>query len=269
MAAASEGLASEGLAIHDFDGPRSLAAHDLPDGRVHLWRVGIDRLPMDPGELFALLSADERERARAMASETCRRRYVAVRGLLRLLLAAHTGLAPERIGFAYNPHGKPSLSPAASSNDEGPRACAAPLGFGIAHSGRLALLAIRAGGEVGVDVEYERAAAREAEIAARFFSSEEAGTVRERSGPERRIAFYRLWTRKEAYVKARGRGLAVSFPRFTVSADACARLLADEEDPAGPDEWLLADVPVPVPFYAACAWNRARSRRQRGIAMDS
>jgi len=249
MAAASgEGDANRAPAIRDYDPERGFQTPaETGRGRVLVWRIFLDRLAWSPEPLLGLLAEDERDRAARMTSAAGRREYVVVRALLRMLLGERLGIAPESVRFSIGPMGKPSLS----LGTPGP-----PLECGVSHSHALALLAVAAGGEVGVDVERERRGLRAEAVARRFFSVSEARIVRQREGAARREAFYRLWTRKEAYMKARGRGLARAFPRFTVSADASPRLIADEEDGGAPAEWGLADIPVPRPYRAACAWKR-------------
>ena len=139
--------------------------------------------------------------------EEHRQRFVAARGALRETLAKYAGCEPGRLEFQYGAAGKPALA----SGD---------LHFNLSHSRGLALYAVARGREVGVDIEKVRREAALQLIAARFFPPEEAEALRALPPAERVEAFFRLWTRKEAYIKARGEGLRILAesidPRWTV-----------------------------------------------------
>ena len=144
------------------------------------------------------LSTDERGRARRLRFERDRARFVLGRGMLRMILSRYTGVPAEELVFAYGANGKPNLS-SISSGDI--------LQFNVAHSDSLALYAVAREYEVGIDVERIHTTDDADEIAARFFSERE--NIWWRSLPEHRRgeAFFNLWTRKEACLKASGDGL--------------------------------------------------------------
>lgn len=164
------------------------------------------RIPVTPSvrDLFlSVLSVEESDRARRFIPERERELYVTAHGLLRLLLGAAVGEAPGSLRFASGPWGKPYLvHPAARRSSAGLPA------FNIAHSGERVLLAFCANGAVGVDVERHRKLSDALDIAERFFSPREASVVRALHGGERDDAFFRIWTRKEAVVKAAGLSVA-------------------------------------------------------------
>jgi len=140
----------------------------------------------------AVLSGGERSRAAALRGEALRRRYVASHAAVRRLLAALVGGTPAALPIARGPNGKPELP-------GGPR-------FSLSHSGDLALVAIDPLHEVGVDVEQVRPVREADDIAARWFSPEERAILRA-AGADGGAAFARLWTRREAWLKALGVGL--------------------------------------------------------------
>jgi 4'-phosphopantetheinyl transferase len=166
----------------------------LAGAEVHLWRI---RLAPCSDEL---LSEDERARARRFRFPLHRERFVAARSALRRILAAYLDLDPAGLRFQYSPHGKPRLEQEW-------------LRFNLAHSEDLALCAVAHGREVGVDIERIRPRPDEG-IPERFFSPSEAAQLRGLPPP----AFYRYWTAKEAWLKARGEGLSVALDSFDVSA---------------------------------------------------
>ena len=149
--------------------------------------------------LTALLSPDERERAARFRFDLHRNRYVAARAQLRLILSAHTGVAPEAIEFAYGTRGKPSVD---------------GIAFNVSHSGDIGIVAVTSSAPVGVDVELVRAVDDLRGMARISFSSSEREQVLSASDPL--AAFFRCWTRKEAYVKATGEGLSAALDAFTV-----------------------------------------------------
>lgn len=219
--------------------PSALAA-----GEVHVWRIAIDRDRAEVDRLAELLSADERERARRLRVGRVRGRFVVARGMLRSLLGRYLGAAPSTIGFRYGPRGKPALD----DRDGSPR-----LQFNLAHSEGLALLALSPDRRVGIDVEAIRPMDDLGRIVERFFSPRERAAFGELTEARRTAAFFRGWTRKEAYLKATGEGLATPLDQFVVSIapDEPAALLevAGRPDEAG--RWCLHDVDAGPGFAAA------------------
>jgi 4'-phosphopantetheinyl transferase len=159
--------------------------------------------------LAGCLSDRERRRAARLSASRERRRFIVARARLREELAARLGTGPAQVEFAYGARGKPAL--AAPWSASGWR-------FNVAHCGSLALYAFSREGEVGVDVEAVREVPEAAAIAARFFSPAERDHVLEAPPAGRAHAFLRLWTRKEALVKALGEGLAAPLHELDVSA---------------------------------------------------
>lgn len=228
--------------------PRS-AAHARAAAPVDLWLIDLDVSTDTRRRLAAALSADERSRAARFRRPRDAERYVTGRGRLRQVLAECTGVAPEALRFRYGRWGKPSLDPRH----------ALPLGFNLAHSAGIGLLAVAPlGPEVGVDIELPEPAADIEAVAERFFSAAEREALRALPRADRAAAFYRCWTRKEAVLKARGSGLSLRLDAFDVTVDprlpaAVTRFLpahpdlTDLPDPAGPTgpsagDWQLVDL---------------------------
>ena len=213
----------------------------LRSDAVHVWCAALDQPAWRVRGLVGILAPDERERAERFHFERLRRRFVVGRGVLRIILAGYLGMAPEAVRFAYRPRGKPHLADA----DDG------ALRFNVAHSGRLALYAVTRGRELGVDLEEVRPLEDAEPIAARYFSVGEAAALRALPPAERLAGFFRCWTRKEAYIKARGEGLAIPLHEFDVSVapDEPARLLGSRWEPGDADRWTLVGL-SPAPGYA-------------------
>lgn len=224
------------------------APEDLAPRRdeVHVWRVALD--PPSPWvERFeAVLSPVERARADRYHRAGDRARCVVGRGWLRTLLGRYLADDPGRLEFRYGRQGKPELA--------GP-AGVPPLRFNLAHSRDLALLAVVQGRQVGIDMEAIRPLADADRIIARFFSPRERAAYLSLPEPERPDAFFRAWTRKEAYLKATGLGLSLALDQFAVALapGEPARLVHVEGRPHEPERWALHDLEPGPGFTAALA----------------
>jgi 4'-phosphopantetheinyl transferase len=216
--------------------PWEFAAGPPPLGEedVHVWRVSLDPQEKCRAELSRLLSPDEEARARRSYFPRDRDRFVVCRGVLRLLLGKYLALDPQRLCFVCGANGKPAL-------EEG---TADGLRFNVAHSEGLALIAVTRGREVGVDLERVRPEMATEEIAVRFFVPREVRALRALPQRLRPAAFFRCWTRKEAYIKATGAGLTRALDRFevTLQPGEPAALLADRDDPGAVRRWSLEEV---------------------------
>ncbi|MFN3647963.1 MAG: 4'-phosphopantetheinyl transferase family protein [Armatimonadota bacterium] len=218
---------------------------ELLENEVLVWRVAIPEDAPAP-ELAAVLSPDERERAGRYHFARDRHRYLTVRGTLRLLLARYVDLAPETLRFRYGPFGKPELEGCPGEID---------LRFNVSHSGDLGLIALTRGRAVGVDVEQVRPELSYQELADRYFSPAEAAAIRALPAETRRLAFFHCWTRKEAYVKARGDGLSRELAAFSVSVapDEPAALLQCASAPDAPSRWSLQTLNLGPGYVGALA----------------
>jgi 4'-phosphopantetheinyl transferase len=213
----------------------------VPGGHeVHVWYAVLDG-PAETRDATSLLSDDERERAARFHFERDRRRFVAGRTTLRRLLAAYTGTAAADLVFRASEGGKPEL------------ACHPTLQFNVSHSHELLACAVSAF-RVGIDVEHLRPLPNALDLASRFFSMAEVEALRREDGRTLERRFFTCWTRKEAYVKATGQGLAAPLDRFTVSLDpARPALLHADGDPAAPHRWTLADLDAGEAYVGAVA----------------
>ena len=180
----------------------------LAQGAVHVWAVRLDRPQSQVDDLRDTLSGDELDRGSRFYFDRDRRRFVCARGALRQILGAYLEVDPADLSFSYGLHGKPALS----------RAEAGALSFNVSHSSELALIAVApADVELGVDVEEVRAMQDRDEIARQCFAPSEIARLQALPVTMREDAFYRCWTRKEAYLKALGDGLAKPLDSFDVT----------------------------------------------------
>lgn len=207
----------------------------LCDGEAHVWRAGLEPGATTLRRLREILSADEQERADRFHFQRDREHFVAARGGLREILGRYTGAAPESLRFSYDDYGKPSLSVGAGGT---------PPRFNVSHSGGVALYAVAAGRAVGVDIERVREDFAGLDIAKNFFSPDEVAALGALPADQRAAAFFDCWTRKEAYIKARGHGLSHPLHLFTVSLTPGrpAALLRTDDDPAEAARWTLVEL---------------------------
>jgi 4'-phosphopantetheinyl transferase len=212
-----------------------------PRRAVELWwgsaATAQTRLP----GLLALLDAGERRRAARFRAEGGRQRFIAAHAMLRCLLATRTGVPPQQIALVAGPRGKPALAAAG----------AAGLHFNLAHSGELAVAAL-ADSELGVDIEVPRPFPRAERFAARFFARCEQHWLAAQPDDERDRSLLRLWTFKEAYLKAVGSGIAMPLSSIEIDPELPALLGVAGVAPA-PGDWTLLEVALPVPALCAVA----------------
>lgn len=194
-----------------FDHTRSwrTAAPTLDTSDVHLWLMSLNQPPREVEALQLLLSEEELIRTNRFRFETDRRTHIVSRGLLKRLLGVYLNIDPPLVRIAYNAFGKPSLTRGIRNRQ---------LHFNLAHSGEFVLFGFTQHQELGVDLELLRASdGYMRSIANRFFAADERAMLNSVRKPELSRAFFRIWTRKEAYVKAIGQGVSYPFETFDVT----------------------------------------------------
>ncbi|HEX6863098.1 MAG TPA: 4'-phosphopantetheinyl transferase superfamily protein [Thermoanaerobaculia bacterium] len=214
---------------------------DLGPGEIDVWSIRLDPSPDRVERLGRLLAPDEWERANRFRFDKHRRQYVVGRGALRTLLGAYLGIRPELVRFTYGPRGKPFLAPPHDASG---------LQFNLTNSDELALVGFVRGREIGVDVEYLRKMPDCEQISERFFSESERKVLRSIPFPAKEEAFFNCWTRKEAYLKAVGEGLAAPLDSFdvTLAPGDPPRMLTLEGDAARAARWFFHHL-RPAPDY--------------------
>jgi 4'-phosphopantetheinyl transferase len=208
----------------------STEALPLEPADVHLWAIDLDE-PWDARlALRDTLSREEAVRAGRFRYPLHRQRYIAGRGLLRCLLGAYLGLDPAQVRFAFGTYGKPRLDPVCSPHG---------LQFNLSHAANAAIFAFCRGRSVGVDVEQVDPNVAWDSVAPRFFHAGEVAVLRRLLPPEQARTFFRFWTVKEAYLKARGWGLGANarLPDCSLLPNAPAWQIADPSDAAVWSGW--------------------------------
>jgi 4'-phosphopantetheinyl transferase len=218
---------------------------------VHVWAAALDVAPARGAALATTLAADERRRAARFRGPLLSQRFIAARGQLRELLGAYLGQPPSEVSLVYGEHGKPALAPLC--HPDGPQ-------FNVAHSAGLALYAITSCGPTGIDVEEVVAFEDMAAVAADFFSTHERHALSRVVPHAFTTAFYSIWTRKEALLKAEGIGLMAPLDSFDVSVPPQPpALLRFEGRPSAPAQWSLTHLQPTARHVGALALARPRA----------
>lgn len=226
--------------------PTAPSNPSLNRNEVHVWRAKLDISTEGARQLWATLAPDERERADRFRFDIDRLRFISARGQLRALLGRYLGVEPQWLTFAYSSHGKPFLAESSHWAD---------LSFNLSHAQGVALYAITRGRRVGVDVEELRPDLASREIAERFFAPGEVTILQSLPAALQVEAFFRCWTRKEAFIKAIGEGLSFPLDQFevTLAPDASAAILHIHHDAMQARNWQLHHLTPGAGFVGALA----------------
>jgi len=237
--------------------PAPPATPQLAGDEIHVWATSLAVEPPILEKFAHSLAPDEKDRAKRFKFELHRNRYVAGRGALRTILAQYLKTNPGQLRFTYLENGKPALAEEFTS---------AGIHFNLAHTGDLALIAVTGINLIGVDVEYVRPVKDVDHLVARFFSKREDELFQKVPTAEKPAAFFNLWTRKEALLKATGEGITRSLSLVEVSflPGEPARLLAISGDTEAAEQWALKEFTPAHGFVGAVAIQMRTSNIQSG-----
>jgi 4'-phosphopantetheinyl transferase len=218
----------------------------LKQDEVHVWRFGLSLPPARLKASMCTLAQDELRRAERFHFQRDRDHFIIARAWLRAILARYLGIGADQLRFEYSAYGKPELTRDLLFDDTR---------FNISHSHGLALLAITRGRQVGVDLEMIRPGLADETIAEHFFSPMEVRTLRSLPRHQQNEAFFNCWTRKEAFIKAKGEGLSMPLNLFDVTLvpGERAALLKTRGDPDEANRWLLREISPAPGFVGAVA----------------
>lgn len=215
---------------------------DLEPGQVDVWLFRPSEATAR--EVEGVLSDDELERVGRFRRPQPRVRYVAVRGTLRNILSRYLGLDPREIAIVYGAQGKPRLAPRMGS----------PLGFNVSHSRDLAAIAVTPSGEIGVDVEARIPRERLPGIADKMLAPEERRWFEALPPGERTVAFFDLWSAKEACSKLIGRGLTMPFAAISLARPQAELSPVVVDHPSAPERpCVVRRLPVERGYSGALA----------------
>ena len=230
----------------DEGGPGSIRRAGPAADEVHVWWARPPHGPPLHRRPREVLAPDELERARRLIDAKLRRQWGFTRAWLRHVLAAYTGQLPEHVTLVEGPEGKPRLALPAGAPD---------LRFNLSHSGELAVVAVATAREVGVDVEVVAPRRSLDALVEEVCSPDERLRLRTLGADARLHAFLACWTRKEAWLKGVGTGLATDPAAVTVSlpGDGAPRLLRTPYGSCAPGAWSLAELDAPPGYLATLA----------------
>jgi 4'-phosphopantetheinyl transferase len=234
--------------------PSVTALPELGPGEVQIWRIDLNGAAPKPDIYMKSLSSVEVERAGRLRAGQVRMQFVVARACLRALLGHLMDLRPSDVPIALGPQGKPEVIPADGSS----------LFFNVAHSRETILIALCGESRVGIDIEYLDRETDVLEIARNSFTPDEFHRIEEAGGPaDLRRAFFRCWTRKEAVIKADGRGLSIPLSDVEVpvsegAASAPVRIAGSSL--AGSETWFVTDLELGDGIAGALATDRSELR---------
>jgi 4'-phosphopantetheinyl transferase len=207
---------------------------------IHIWTADLTLTQTEESKKFELLSADERERANRFHFPIHKQRFIAARSQLREILHLYLAIPPQDIIFSYDEHHKPHLQHSDSI----------PLQFNLSHSEHIAVFAFTLHHAIGIDIEKIQDDFNFA-VAQRYFSKEENTALMQLPSQEKNAAFYRIWARKEAIIKAVGKGLAIPLSTFSVSLSQHKEVITfDHQD------WSLIPLSIHPEYESAVATNQ-------------
>jgi len=206
----------------------------LSENEVHVWRAALEVSVEVLGGLQRLLSEEEVTRAQRFHFEKDRSHFIVAHGVLRIILGRYLNADPSQLRFCYNHYGKPSLDLPFDKSK---------LNFNLSHSHEIALYAFTYAKQIGIDVEHMRSDIEYERLAKHSFSLNEQAALHALPQALKQQAFFNCWTRKEAYIKARGTGLSLPLDLFDVSLrpGEPAVLLSSREDSQETVRWSLQD----------------------------
>jgi 4'-phosphopantetheinyl transferase len=223
----------------------SLGNVRLKKAETHVIRANLSLSAGAIAQLSSILSLDEHERAACFHFAKHRRRFIACRGLLRSILGAYLRVAPADLRFIYGPNGKPGLEPNQHPED---------VQFNLSHSEELALYAVARNVPIGVDVERLSSRVNLDKLSRNLFSRAQLEVYTKLPQGEKINAFFRCWTRKEAFIKAIGEGLGYPLDSFDVPMGEHSKSLTiDGGTHAG--EWSIHHLSPAPGFVGAVAFK--------------
>jgi 4'-phosphopantetheinyl transferase len=227
-----------------FSLPSGPKTPTLGESDVHVWCASLDAPASQVRSLQDTLAADELSKAGRYHFQIDRDHFIVARGRLREILGRYLKQAPQKLCFSYGPYGKPALVGNTKKQ---------ALHFNVSHSHGMALYAITREREIGVDLERVRPEVMEEKIAEHFFSPREVKQLHNLPENLQTQAFFTCWTRKEAYIKARGEGLQIELDSFDVSITPGepAALLRSSAGPEETSRWSIYELDAGADYAAA------------------
>lgn len=212
--------------------------------QLHLKVDSLESLANNRDQTFAVINAEEQDRAERFINVAHGDNFRLVRGTLRMCLAAYLNLTAEAIHFEFNNYGKPKISPPQNHQ---------ALQFNVSHSHRMAAFIFSVGKPVGVDIEYIKPLKNLSGLAEHVCSPIELQEFNAMEQHLREDAFFRLWTRKEAFIKAKGQGLSMGLRSIYIGFDTSTPTHRIQYQGDWLDNWLIKDLECDPNYKLAAA----------------
>lgn len=218
----------------------------LDEGEVHLWLTDLDFPPDKAAFISELLSDDEISRVNRLRSEPSRQHFLIRRSILRLLSGKYLSVSPKLVVFRVGLYGKPVLSECHADRR---------FEFNLSSSGNVALFGFSKDMPVGVDIERVDTDFDYKGVVSSYFSEEEQTRLKALEPDQRRLAFYTLWARREAFLKGLGTGFSQSthLPGISMVADQDHNSYISSMSPLKISAWLIYDLKLPAGYVGALA----------------
>ena len=222
---------------------------DHLDSAIVVWMAQVSQAHDSLPFLEPFLYLNDKQRAARFRFPEDRARFVLGRGLLRQCLGRYLGQIAATIKLAYTALGRPIFP-----QDQ-------TIQFSMTHTHDLVAIAVTARAQVGIDLEYMQSPADLSELAGRILSAEDFRIFQTLSSVEKIPAFYRAWTRKEAYLKARGEGISEGLQQVSVAfGPEESAFVIDTRDESAAQKWRLHPLPAPVNYLGSIACDNAQKR---------
>jgi len=212
----------------------------IENDEVHIWLASLNINRTGVETLKKILSEDEIKRAEKFYFQKDRNHFIACRGTLRNILSFYLHIAPQEITFSYNSYGKPSLEKR-------------ELSFNISNSHGMAIYGITCHRDIGIDIEHIPEDFSWKEIVNNFFSEKEIRSLYQIPAHLQKKAFFNGWTRKEAYIKAKGKGLSIALDSFDVSLTPGEPAELLEVRGEEKSRWFLKEIILAPDYVSAIA----------------
>ncbi len=205
---------------------------------IHVYWTDISASATAPANLDSILSEDELKKASGILSEGAKNRFLQARILRRRVISSYGGGRPSEVVFDYGINGKPKIKTSSSKSD---------ISFNVSHSHNLIVCAVTCKRDLGVDVEHIKPRKNLIQIAERFFSEDEAADLKLIKPDAVTDVFFKIWTRKEAYLKAKGKGLAgIEDAKKLVFSSKSAEFYDSLR------QWFYREIDLPLKGYSGC-----------------
>jgi len=230
----------------------ALLSQPLVDSDIHVWRAALAASPEELAYFQTLLSPDEKSRAVRFYFDRDRNRYIAGRGMLRILLGHYAGVDARDVPITYGPQAKPLLEQTVDRKR---------LEFNLSNTEDWAVIAFCWNNPVGVDIERVRPFPEADAFAQRFYSSSETALLNSSLGDAKWDVFFKFWTCKEAFLKAKGSGLTFPLNQVEISlSEPDVQITSINGDPRAAAHWRLKMFNPIAGYQAAIAVEEKQAR---------